>query len=429
MVSTRAPLKVAYLLKRYPRFSETFVVAEILAHEAAGATVDIVALRPVDEAHFQGSLAAVRSPVTYVPEAPRKPAHLWGLLDDLRRNWPAAWQALAHAEIIDPDDLFQALWVARFVRERGIEHLHAHFATVATTVARLVSLMTGVTYGFTAHAKDIYHDYPEDQQLALKLRDAAYVVTVSDYNLRYLQDTFDHDAAAVTRIYNGLDLDTMPFRSPVERRPTILGVGRLVEKKGFAVLIDACRLLADQGFDFDCRIIGGGELRADLERQIEGLGLQNRVVLAGPLPREHVQAAMQEAAVLAAPCVVGRDGNRDGLPTVLLEAMALGTPTVATPVTGIPELIEDGRTGLLVDEHDVDGLAARLGHILQGGGLRHALATRARRRIEADFDIHRNAARLRGLFPAKAPEKAVEKAPERAPEMAAGHAVPLRRAS
>ena len=413
MSSTRVPLKTAYLLKRYPRFSETFVVAEILAHEAAGTTLDILALRPVAEAHFQGSLAAVRSPVTYVPERPGKPAHLWALLDDLRQNWPAAWRSLEHAEIIDPDDLFQALWVARFVRERGIEHLHAHFATVATTVARLVSLMTGVTYGFTAHAKDIYHDYPEDQQLGLKLRDAAYVVTVSDYNVRYLRAHFGADAAAVTRIYNGLDLAAMPFRSPAARQPLILGVGRLIEKKGFDVLIDACRRLADQGLDFRCRIIGGGERRADLERQIAGLGLENRVELAGPLPRERVQAAMQEAAVLAAPCVVGADGNRDGLPTVLLEAMALGTPSIATPVTGIPELIEDGRCGLLVEERDDRGLATSLRRVLEDGDLRHRLAVAARRRIEADFDVHENAARLRALFPARA----------------ASDAVPLRRAS
>ena len=413
MSSTPTPPKVAYLLKRYPRFSETFVVGEILAHEAAATTVEIVALRPVAETHFQTALAAVRSPVTYVPERPSKPAHLWALLDDLRQSWPAAWRALEQAEIVDPDDLFQALWVARYVRERGIEHLHAHFATVATTVARLVSLMTGVTYGFTAHAKDIYHDYPEDQQLQLKLRDAAYVVTVSDYNVRYLRDSFGTEAAAVTRIYNGLDLEAMPFGSPAEREPLILGVGRLIEKKGFDVLIDACRLLADRGVDFRCRIIGGGERRADLDRQIAQLGLADRIALAGPLPRDQVQTAMQEAAVLAAPCVVGADGNRDGMPTVLLEAMALGTPTIATPVTGIPELIEDGRTGLLVEERDVDGLAAALGRLLADRALRHALAAPARARIESDFDIHKSAARLRALFSMNA----------------ARQAVPLRRAS
>jgi colanic acid/amylovoran biosynthesis glycosyltransferase len=413
MSSTRARLKVGYLLKRYPRFSETFVVGEILAHEAAGTTVDIVALRPVAEAYFQGSLAAVRSPVTYVPERPGKPAHLWGLLDDLRQNWPAAWQALEHAEIIDPDDLFQALWVARFVRERGIEHIHAHFATVATTVARLVSLMTGVTYGFTAHAKDIYHDYPEDQQLGLKLRDAAYVVTVSDYNVRYLHEQFGADAAAVTRIYNGLDLAAMPYRSPVGRQPLILGVGRLVEKKGFDVLVDTCRMLADEGLDFCCRIIGDGERRDDLERQIAALGLLDRVELIGPLPRDDVQAAMQEAAALAAPCLVGRDGNRDGMPTVLLEAMALGTPAIATPVTGIPELIEDGRTGLLVEERNAAALASSLRRVLEDDALREALARGARQRIEDEFDIHENAARLRALFPTKA----------------ANVAVPMRRAS
>jgi glycosyltransferase involved in cell wall biosynthesis len=399
MASTPAPLKVAYVTKRYPRFSETFIVNEILAHEAAGMTVEIVTLRPVAEAYFQGSLAAVRSPVTYVPERPAKPAHLWELLDDLRQGWPDAWQALARAEIVDPDDLFQALWVARFVRERRIEHLHAHFATVATTVARLVSLMTGVTYGFTAHAKDIYHDYPVDQQLRLKLRDAAYVVTVSDYNVGHLRATFGADAARVTRIHNGLDLERMAFSAPGARRPLILGVGRLIEKKGFDVLVDACRILADRGVEFRCRIIGGGECRGDLERQVSRLGLEGRVELTGPLPGEIVQAAMREAAVLAAPCVVGADGNRDGMPTVLLEAMALGTPCIATPVTGIPEIVQDGATGLLVEERDAGGLAEGLHRLLGDAVLRERLARAARQRIERDFDIHKNAARLRELLP------------------------------
>lgn len=412
MPMTTAPRKIAYLLKRYPRFSETFVVGEILAHEAAGTSVEILALRPVAEAYFQGSIGAVRSPVTYVPERPAKAAHLWGLLDDLRQNWPAAWRALEHAEIVDPDDLFQALWVAKLVRERGITHLHAHFATVATTVARLVSMMTGVTYGFTAHAKDIYHDYPEDQQLRLKLRDASYVVTVSDYNVRHLRQSFGADAAGVTRIYNGLDLTAMPYRSPADRAPSILGVGRLIEKKGFDVLIDACRKLVDDGLDFRCRIIGGGERQGDLEQQIAQLGLADTVELVGPLPRDAVQRSMQEAAVLAAPCVVGADGNRDGMPTVLLEAMALGTPCVATPVTGIPELIEDGVTGLLVGERDASGLAVQLRRLLTDHHLRETLAAPARLRIEREFDIGANAARLRDLFP-----------------NAAADTVPLRRAS
>ncbi len=399
MASTPARPRVAYLTKRYPRFSETFIVNEILAHEAAGMTVEIIALRPVAEPHFQGCLSAVRSPVTYVPERPGKAAHLWSLLDHLRRDWPEAWRALGSAEIVDPDDLFQALWVARLVRERGIEHVHAHFATVATTVARLVSLMTGVTYGFTAHAKDIYHDYPEDQQLRLKLRDAAYVVTVSDYNVHYLRTTFGADAARVTRIHNGLDLDRMPFDPPGQRPPLILGVGRLIEKKGFDVLLDACRILADRGQGFRCRIIGGGERRDELERQIARLGLVGRVGLAGPLPGDAVHAAMQEAAVLAVPCVVGVDGNRDGMPTVLLEAMALGTPCIATPVTGIPEIVQDGETGLLVEERDAAGLAAGLHRLLEDAGLRERLARAARQLIERHFDIHRNAARLRELMP------------------------------
>jgi glycosyltransferase involved in cell wall biosynthesis len=177
-----------------------------------------------------------------------------------------------------------------------------------------------------------------------------------------------------------------------------VGVGRLVEKKGFVDLIEACAILADEGRTFTCQIVGTGEKEVELRMRIAHLGLEDRVELLGPRPQSELVRLVHDAAVLAAPCVVGADGNRDGLPTVLLEAMALGTPCVSTDVTGIPEVIRGGETGLVVSQGDPGALAAAIGRLLQETDLRVRLADRARRLVEAKFDVNRNAAQLREVF-------------------------------
>src|SRR5262249_11756363 len=162
--------------------------------------------------------------------------------------------------------------------------------------------------------------------------------------------------------------------------------------------VEACAILASRGLHFDCQIIGTGPLEADLRAQIERLGLQTRVELIGPRPQSEVIKYVRSSALLAAPYIVGTNGDRDGLPNVLFEAMALGTPCVSTDVTGVPEILHDGETGLMVPQHDPAALAAAIERLLTNPALRVQLATDARRLIEAEFDIHRNAARRRAIF-------------------------------
>ena len=200
------------------------------------------------------------------------------------------------------------------------------------------------------------------------------------------------------RIYNGLDLERFGYRDPGMREPLIVAVGRLVEKKGFRYLIDACRLLRADGVRFRCVIVGSGDEEASLRARIAEQGLGGLVSLEGPRPQCEVVELVRSAAAFAAPCIVGRDGNRDGLPTVLLEAMALGTPCVATDVTGIPEVIRDGETGFCVAQEASGQLADALGVLLNNSNERVRLARNARALIDADFDVHRNAALVRRLF-------------------------------
>lgn len=392
---TTEGLRVGYVLKRYPRYSETFIVHEILAHERAGLSIDIFPLRPVAETHFQDAVARVQAPVIRIPEKMRSTPAFWTLLAAARRELPGFWRALGAVDEVNPDDLVQAVTLALQVRQRRIGHLHAHFGTVATTVARLAASFAGIGYSFTAHAKDIYYQYPEPIHLDVKLRDADALVTISDFNRRHLARTFGAEA---TLVYNGLELRGLPFSGAEPASREIIAVGRLIEKKGFHVLIEACRLMRERGADFTVRIIGSGPEEGRLRAQIARSGLSDVATLAGPRPQSEVVATMRRGALLAAPCIVGGDGNRDGLPTVLLEAMAVGLPCVATDVTGIPELVVDGKTGLIVPEGDPDTLADRMEALLGDAALRARLSLAGRARIERDFDIDVNAARLREIF-------------------------------
>ncbi len=390
--------RVAYVLKMYPRLSETFILNEILAHERAGLDIDIFSLRVPGQPVEHADLRRVRAGVHYLPNDPIDARSMGESLMLAARTLGEADTHLRFEHPRGPWILDQAARIAKMARERGVTHLHAHFATEATTVCRLASLMSGIPYSFTAHAKDIFHESVVLDDLRAKARDASAIVTVSEFNVRYLHETLGEDARRVVRIYNGLDLDLFPFHDGDREPDHIVGVGRLVEKKGFCDLVSACALMRDRGRNFRCTIIGDGDLREALERQIEELDLASFVSLAGALAREDVRRIVSRATVLCAPCVIGADGNRDGLPTVLLEAMALGTPCVSTPVTGIPEVVRDGQTGLMVEEHAPVQCAEALERLLDDPSFARTISRNARDLIEHEFDIHRNTAQMRELF-------------------------------
>ena len=392
------PLRVGYVLKRYPRYSETFVVTEILAHEAAGGEVHIFALGNPMEPHFQDAISRVRAPVRYLAGDGARVADFWSAIAKTADKMPGLWERLPFARAEVGRDVYQAVMLADAVREQGIEHLHAHFASSAASVARLAAHFAGVPFTITAHAKDIFHDDVCPDDLGRKVADAAAVVTVSDYNAAHLRAAHPGAADRIVRIYNGMDLEQLPFTSPAQRPPVVAAVGRLVEKKGFADLIEACALLAGRGRTLTCRIAGTGEQEQQLRGQIERLGIGDHVELLGARPQCEVFNLIRSASVLAAPCVIGADGNRDGLPTVLLEAMALGTPCVSTDLTGIPEAVRDGQTGLIVAQRSPAALADALNRLLSEPELRVRLATQARGLVEREFDVRRNAARLREIF-------------------------------
>ena len=389
--------RIAYVLKVYPRTSQTFVLSEILAHERAGLAMDIFSLRRTDDSRFHAALAQVQSPVFQVARAGSNANMALKKLREHAPHLPHLWDVVQNSQA-NAEDILQAADLSRAIVDRGIVHMHAHFGTVATVVARLASKITGVSYSFTAHAKDIFHQIVEEDVLRKKLADAAGVITVSQFNVNYLKEKYAEAAAGVKLIYNGLDLDKFCFEPDGDRPPLLLGVGRLVEKKGFSYLLDASALMRSRGVPFRCEIVGGGELESDLQEQIRKLNLSEHVKLCGPMSQSDVKQKIRQSRLLAAPCVHAENDDRDGLPTILLEAMALGTPCISTPVTGIPEVLRAGKTGLMVAERDATELADACERLLADQHLRSELTRNGRRLIEDRFDIDKNTREIRTFF-------------------------------
>lgn len=412
-VQSSSPV-VGYVLKMYPRFSETFIVSEILAREAAGERIVIFSLRPPTDARFHAELAAVRAPVIQIPRTSNA-AKLWQQLGEvgsdpqlrtgLSQSFP---DLLAH----HGDDALQAALLAQAALQAGVTHLHAHFASVATSVARLAGRIAGLPYSFTAHAKDIFHEEVDPQMLQRKLAEAHHAVTISEYNLSYLRQRFPQATQRLHLVRNGLSLERFPYEPRAagsSSMPRILAVGRLVEKKGFDLLIQAIAQLHRRGVQVQADIAGDGPLAAELQAQISALDLHDDVHLLGPRTQAEINQLLGSHDVFAAPFIIGADGNADGLPTVLLEAMARGIRCVAADVTAVAEVICGASpiraaTGWLVPSGDVDALADALAEALAPGD-HSAMTDAARLLVEEQFGSHRQAEQLKALVRGEASQR------------------------
>ncbi len=395
--------RIGYVLKRFPRISETFVAAEVLELERQGEHVTIFAISRPDEPFEHAFLDRLRARVVYLPHRPhREPVRVARGLASALRASPRGWLRAARVALWTPRQvlawrrLLQATVLRRELADAEIEHVHAHFATAAARLANLAHLMSGPQYSVTAHAKDIYHRQARPARLRQKLGDAEFVATVSEANRDFLTSVLD-GRGRVEVVPNSADLRRLGApNGEVRQRDLVLSVARLVEKKGLEDLIEACRLLAERGHPARLEIVGDGPLRGRLEAAAQAAGID--AVFRGSLPQEEVLPRYREAAVVCLPCVVASTGDRDGLPTSLLEAMALGAPVVSTPVGGISELVVHGETGVLVPERDSVALANALERLLAYRVLGDALAARARAHVEERFSLERNVTELRALF-------------------------------
>ena len=380
--------------------------------------LQIYAITNPAESIVQPQALAVHAPVRYLELARNRGRA--GILREHRywlKNSPSRYISALRYTIRDRDFdsgykadsrfacFMQAVYLAWLLQDQAVHtgrrtgHLHAHFAHDPAFIALLVHMLTGISYSFTAHARDLYQlSIPE---LIQRAEHASAVITCCSANVHYLDQVLPGAARAKVRlIRHGIDLQGFhgPSTSTETQTPLILSIGRLVEKKGFLDLLQACQLLQQAKVKFRCEIYGEGPLHPDLDAFIQQHGLAGQVTLAGVRTQGELVPIYQQASIFALTPSITEDGDRDGIPNVLVEAMACGLPVVSTAVGGIPELVRHQKNGLLFMPHDASSVAVGLADLLNDAGKRKYLGAEARRSVAEDYDIRTAAHQLATLF-------------------------------
>jgi len=398
---------IAYLTNYFPSLTETFIYREVVELKRRGFDIVTYSLRKPSITEVSAEAlglyestyyllparipAVVRSHLGYVGTRPLTyAAAAFKMITGTHKHWRDRVRSLMH--------FGEGVAIASKIRNDHVVHIHAHYASQAASVARAVHLLTGIPYSFTGHAHDIWHDrllLPE------KLREARFVVTCSEAGKEALCNSPpDGLHPQVHVVYHGIDVDEFPWHeNPGTREKNlILSFGRFTGEKGFPDLIRACAIMKAWGFPFRCTIVGEGEERETLRDLVASLHLSHEVNLAGAVPQERIREFYRRAWIFALPCVDTPDGNRDGIPNVLMEAMAMGVPVITTGNSGQPELIEDRKHGFMVAAHAPEELARTIMSVCHDGQLHRATAKEARKRIEQMFDSRKTIQPLIALF-------------------------------
>ncbi len=395
---------IAYIVSRFPKLTETFILFELLAIERQEQRVELFPLLRERESVSHPEALELVGRARYEPFLSR--AIIVSQLRALRRHPRAYLGALAsllRGTLGSANYFFGGLAIfpkvvhmAYRMETLGVRHVHCHFSSHPATAGFIIHRLTGIPFSFVAHGSDLHVDH---HMLDRKVREAAFVIAISKDNLDEIVaecGEWAHDRVHVVHC----GVDTTQLRPVGEvgstARPfTILAIGTLHEVKGQAFLIDACRLLVEAGVDIRCRFIGDGEDEVRLQARIDDAGLRDIVTLDGRRTRSEVVAALGAADLLVAPSVVARNGKREGIPVVLMEAMSCGLPVVASRLSGIPELVEDEVSGLLVPPGDASALAVAIRRLADDPLLRARMGAAARQRILAEFDLETNARTIR----------------------------------
>ncbi len=414
--------EIGYVLKGYARTSETFITNEIYLLEKVGLKLSIFSLIKLEGQKRHAAVDAIKAEINYLPA-------LTSLSDESLMQWlknNLSVFSSAHKKLFKTHPfryiktLFEAIGFAVTAREKQfikeflqagfiaqkalasgrIRHLHAHFCHTATTVTMFASSLSGLPFSFTAHAKDIY--LPElnpGNILPLKMRRATFIATCTKANEIHLRSLEPHSAPIHT-IYHGLDTKQFsPLEASNSKPPIILSVGRFVEKKGYKILVEACQLLKANGIKFECHIVGGGEAES-IKSTIQTLDLEDTIFIHSAVTQEELRQIYQRATVFALACQIIENGDRDGIPNVMAEAMAMELPIVSTDISGIPELVENRVDGLLVPQKNSAALAEAIAELLNNEALRQRLGKAARKKILNVFDAEVTIAELQKLLQA-----------------------------
>ncbi len=391
--------RIAYLFSRYPVVSQTFCDSEMLALQSMGFELEIGSLNRPPNSFRHERLDRLAAEIHYPPppdvldalaKDPEFKTKLGPLVADHSERYGTGYKPATRAR--------NAWYFAKLFRRLGVQHVHVHFANRATHTALFLKKL-GFPFSFTAHAQDFMFDLGSDELLAEMAREAEFVVAVSDFSKGLLQEQCPDSADKIVRIFNGIevaDFSAVPVRQRTPLR--IVSIGRLIEFKGFQHLIGACGILKKQGVAVDCRIIGDGPMREVLEQRIAEWDVADTVTLLGVRSQDEVKRELHECDLFALASIFDTVGASDILPTVITEAMASHLPVVSTLVTGIPEMVAHGETGLLVEPTDEPALAAAIAELAADPSARRRMGAAGRLRAEQLFTFPETAGVLGQMF-------------------------------
>ena len=407
MVHSKSPA-LGMILKGFPRISETFISNEILLLEKAGFKIHIFSMRRPRETFSHSNVKNIRASVDYLPETllVQFPRFLFHNLLLAKQNPTIYWHVLKSAvlrlrqtrKLATIKHFLQAGYlVHKCLPKQNVVHFHAHFAHSPTSVAWFTSQLSGLPFSFTAHAKDIYTSDPK--LLSEKINKSEFIITCTEHNKEYLNELENSRNTPIYRIYHGIDTELFNRREATTRpepQPPyrLLTVARMTPKKGIPTVLEAIRILRDEGMPIKHFLIGDGDDRKHVLALIKDLNLENTSQWLGTLPHEKVLECYRQADLFVLGCEIALDGDRDGIPNVILESMAMGVPVVSTHISAIPEVISSHVTGLLVRPHAPEEMARSIKQLLTDINLRKKVIESARTRVLEEFD---NRALIRDL--------------------------------
>jgi colanic acid/amylovoran biosynthesis glycosyltransferase len=408
MTTMKNPGIIAYLAPEIPALSATFVYNEILRLEDSGYRVVPLSVHQPHSPAEGDELEDLGSRTEYLYQAPKSKVLLDNLHMLMRR--PVRYFGTLATAVADAWRMgllnrvglgllyrfFVAARAARILRQEGCRHLHVHFAHIPTDIAMYAAGITAIPFSFTAHANDIFE---RGWLLDKKVQRARFAVTISEYNRQLIKKSGGAEHK-IHVIRCGVDHTAFAARSGRAENsiPKIGTLGRMVEKKGIDDLIQACKILRDQNMAFSVEIAGDGPLLSELQQLVDDCDLSAQVRFRGPLSHEQVPRWLQALDVFVLACKKDRNGDMDGIPVVLMEAMLAGVPVISSRISGIPELIEDGQSGLLAEPASPDHLARAIARLLSDEILYSELRKNAIVKVQTEFDLSNNVARLNELF-------------------------------
>lgn len=389
-------MKILYIVSKFPSLTHTFVYREIESLKKAGyEIVTVGAVKPASgevspEAYEFYRRTLYLSEISFISKLLSQFAVL------IRRPW--TWlklfiMALKEKEIQCARDRLRIIYnfleagllFLKFSKN-GIEHIHSHFLSGPTTIAFFLSRYLDCPFSFTMHASLIYVD---PIMLKTKLDKCKKAVTISNYNKEYLVNKYGQRYAdKIDIIRCGIDLSQFKVEKKMKHdRPSILAVGQLAERKGFPYLVDACKILTDRGHIFTCNIVGDGSEKEKINTMISKNGLKDVVNMLGRQPQEKVRQLLAETSIFVLPAIITPTGGREGIPVAIMEAMAMRVPVISTKTSGIPELIDDGKEGILIDQKDSQMIADAIEKLITNPELSEFMGIAGREKVEAQFNI------------------------------------------